>query len=206
MGAFCTQARKALSCRTRKEFEEWSKGAAAKYGYTVKFWGAGKAMHEARALTALGVLGQDLGFASQVHGCSLACAIHQLFSSGRAPPFWHHAVILMGQHVDSILIWNFLILCASYPICKLVPRHQNSRASSDPMSTISAFPRLCMPECVFVSLCLLPCVPHAAYTTLLTHPLCNHRSMVFHLRLVVVWCHDIKSGVPDYSKARAKNH
>ena len=133
IGTFFTQARSSWSCRTRKEFEEWSKGAAAKYGYTVKFWGAGKAMHEARALTALGVLGQDLGFASQVHCCSLACAIHQLFSSGPAPPFWHHTVILRRKHVDSILIWVFLILCASYPICKLVPRHQNSRASSGPV-------------------------------------------------------------------------
>lgn len=39
---------------------------AEKHGYTVKFWGAGKAMHEGKALSALGVQGQDLGFASQV--------------------------------------------------------------------------------------------------------------------------------------------
>ncbi|KAL0050416.1 hypothetical protein WJX82_010839 [Trebouxia sp. C0006] len=50
---------------TRQEFEEWSKGVAEKHGYTVKFWGAGKAMHEGKALSALGVQGKDLGFASQ---------------------------------------------------------------------------------------------------------------------------------------------
>ena len=48
------------------------------------------------------------------------------------------------------VVWGFPILHASYPICKLVPRHQNGRASSGPISTISAFPRLCMSECVFV--------------------------------------------------------
>ena len=56
-------------CRTRQEFEEWSKGVAEKHGYTVKFWGAGRALHEGKALSALDVQGQDLGFASQVH-CS----------------------------------------------------------------------------------------------------------------------------------------
>ena len=42
---------------------------AEKHGYTVKFWGAGRALHEGKALSALDVQGQDLGFASQVH-CS----------------------------------------------------------------------------------------------------------------------------------------
>ena len=39
---------------------------AEKHGYTVKFWGAGKAMHEGKALSALGMQVKDLGFASQV--------------------------------------------------------------------------------------------------------------------------------------------
>ncbi|DBA85021.1 TPA: hypothetical protein ACH3X2_005754 [Trebouxia sp. C0005] len=50
---------------TRQEFEDWSKGLAGRHGYTVKFWGAGKAMHEGKALSALGVQGRGLGFASQ---------------------------------------------------------------------------------------------------------------------------------------------
>jgi len=42
---------------------------AEKHGYTVKFWGAGKAMHEVNGLTTLGLQGKDLGFASQVDCC-----------------------------------------------------------------------------------------------------------------------------------------
>ena len=53
------------ACRTRAEFEGWGRGLAEEHGYTVKFWGAGQATHEARALAALGL--QPPGFASQVH-------------------------------------------------------------------------------------------------------------------------------------------
>ncbi|KAL3161025.1 hypothetical protein ABBQ38_009409 [Trebouxia sp. C0009 RCD-2024] len=48
---------------TRAEFEGWARGLAEEHGYTVKFWGAGKAIHEDRALAALGL--QPPGFASQ---------------------------------------------------------------------------------------------------------------------------------------------
>ena len=62
-----------MACRTRKEFEKWGKGLAEEHGYTVKFWGAGKAMEEGKALTALSLQGQDLGFASQVNCFALHC-------------------------------------------------------------------------------------------------------------------------------------
>ena len=52
--------------RTRQEFQQWGQGLAEKHGYSVKFWGAGRAMQEGRALATLGMQGQDLGFASQV--------------------------------------------------------------------------------------------------------------------------------------------
>ncbi|KAL3162894.1 hypothetical protein ABBQ32_009341 [Trebouxia sp. C0010 RCD-2024] len=48
---------------TRAEFQGWAQGLAEEHGYTVKFWGAGKAIHEDRALAALGL--QPPGFASQ---------------------------------------------------------------------------------------------------------------------------------------------
>ena len=60
-------------CRTQQEFQEWSNGLAEQYGYTVKFWGAGNAMDEGRALAALSLQGQNLGFASQVPANPLHC-------------------------------------------------------------------------------------------------------------------------------------
>lgn len=51
---------------SRQEFQQWGQGLAEKHGYSVKFWGAGRAMQEGRAIATLGMQGQDLGFASQV--------------------------------------------------------------------------------------------------------------------------------------------
>ena len=62
----CAEALSVLACRTRQEFQQWAEPLAEQFGYSVKFWGAGKAMAEQRALTALGLQDQDLGFASQV--------------------------------------------------------------------------------------------------------------------------------------------
>lgn len=63
---FLSHLQQLTICRTRQEFQQWAEPLAEQYGYTVKFWGAGKAMAEERALLALGMPGQDLGFASQV--------------------------------------------------------------------------------------------------------------------------------------------
>ena len=45
--------------------EGWGRGLAQEHGYTARFWGAGKATHEGKALAALGL--HPPGFASQVH-------------------------------------------------------------------------------------------------------------------------------------------
>ena len=63
-------------CRTRKEFQQWAEPLAEQYGYAVRFWGAGKAMAEERALAALGMQGQDLGFASQVTDTHSKSTLH----------------------------------------------------------------------------------------------------------------------------------
>lgn len=77
-----------LTCRTRQEFQQWAEPLAEQFGYSVKFWGAGKAMAEQRALIALGLQNQDLGFASQVSlarvsytVCCKACQARLVFAS-----------------------------------------------------------------------------------------------------------------------------
>lgn len=85
-----------VQCRTRQEFQQWGNGLGEQFGYSVKFWGAGKAMAEERALTALGMKGQDIGFASQVRGRRIS-ATH---SSGQRPMSGLAALIGYVDKVD----------------------------------------------------------------------------------------------------------
>ena len=89
-------------------------------------------MHEAKALAALGVAGQDLGFASQVCCCSPTYAIHQLLGSGWALPFrqQHPAVFLMRKHVHPFMFdaSSLYVLHIQLQACANAPNYNKAGA------------------------------------------------------------------------------
>ena len=58
----------AVCCRDRAGFQQWADVLASWFGYDVTFTGVGKAINGNEALLKLGMVGKDLGHASQVTG------------------------------------------------------------------------------------------------------------------------------------------